>query len=132
MVKIQKKNRAFNIFKIEYTWYEGEHEKTFLGKDVEQKEFEKDLIKAKEFAESLIGKKIEDGNYLGKGYAVECLPEYYEQIVGFLINNLGYIKCYIDKEITYMVDDPSDKKISLIRLEEQIKHHELKNGKKNK
>lgn len=127
-MEVVKRNTAFYIFKIGYQWYEGEHEETFLGKDVEQKEFEKDLIKAKKFAESLIGKKIKRDDYLGKGYAVECLPEYYNQIVWFLINKLRYIECYIDKEITYTVDDTFNKKIILTRVEEQIKHYELKNG----
>ena len=40
----------FNIFKIEYTWYEEDYGKTLLCKNVERKEFEKDLIEAKNFA----------------------------------------------------------------------------------
>ena len=40
----------FNIFKIEYSWPEDEHEVTLLGKNVEVKEFEKDLLEAKDFA----------------------------------------------------------------------------------
>lgn len=47
-----------NIFKIEYGWYEGEHEEVLLGKGVEREEFEKDLVKGKEFAESLIDKEV--------------------------------------------------------------------------
>ena len=66
-----------NIFKIEYNWYEGEHWEILLGKDVEAKKFEEDLIKAKEFAESLMGNEIKEGDYLGKGYMVQCLPEFY-------------------------------------------------------
>jgi len=33
----------------------------------------------KNFAENLKGKEIKDYNYLGKGYGVECLPEFYAQ-----------------------------------------------------
>lgn len=75
------KNKIFRIFKIEYNWYEGEHGEIFLGKYVEKEKFEKDLTKAKQFAKSLIGKKVKHQNYLGKGYSVECLPEYYQQII---------------------------------------------------
>ncbi len=102
-----------NIFKIEYDWCEGEHEETLLGKNVEREEFEKDTIKAKKFAESLIGTKIKKGNYLGKGYCVQCLPEYYEQIIWFLTKKLKYVVCNFDSDIRYNVDDFPSKKISI-------------------
>ena len=38
-----------NIFKIEYNWYEGEHEEILLAKDTEREQFEKDLLEAKKF-----------------------------------------------------------------------------------
>jgi len=112
----------FNIFKIEYTWYEEDYGKTLLCKNVERKEFEKDLIEAKNFAESLIGKKIKRADYLGKGYSVECLPEYYEQIIWFLIEKKGYSECIFDKDIIYSIDDSSNgKKIQIKRYEKEIK-----------
>ncbi len=114
-----------NIFKIEYDWYEEDHEDILLGKDIKKEQFEKDLIKAKEFAESLIGKEIQEGGYLGKGYSVECLPEYYHQIVWFLIEKLGYIKCDYDEDITYYVEDDSDKKISVNKSEKKIERKVL-------
>jgi len=121
------KSKNFNIFKIEYDWYEGGHEEIFIGKNVDKEQFERDLIKAKKFAESLIGKKIKDYNYLGKGYTVECLPEYYEQIIWFLTNKMGYIECYFDEDISYHVDDDVNwRKIELTRFEKDIKHIKLK------
>lgn len=114
-----------NIFKIEYYWHEGEHQETLLGKDVEIDEFEKDIIKAKEFAENLIGKKIKEGEYLGKGYAVQCLPEYYEQIIWFLTKKIGYTICYFDQDIYYAVDDFSDKKIVITKSNRKIETSEL-------
>ena len=108
----------FNIFKIEYDWYEGEHEETLLGKNIDKKKFEKDLIEAKKFAISLIGNEIEGGNYLGKGYSIECLPEFYEQIIWFLINKKGYIECYFDENTKYNIDDSSNKQINITKLEE--------------
>ncbi len=115
-----------NIFKIEYHWHEGEYEDTLLGKNVEREEFEKDIINAKEFAESLIGKKIEEGEYLGKGYRIDCLPEYYEQIIWFLTEKLGYIICHIDEDIDYTVDDFSDKQINITKSTRKIERDELK------
>ena len=114
-----------NIFKIEYNWYEGDHEETLLGKEISPEEFEKDLFKAKEFAESLIGIEIQEGGYLGKGYNVDCLPEYYGQIIWFLIEKLGYVQCYFDSDINYDVNDTSHKKINIIKLERKTERHKL-------
>lgn len=115
----------FNIFKIEYYWPEDEHEESLLGKEVKREEFEKDIIKAKEFAESIIGKEIKEGEYLGKGYTLQCLPEYYEQIIWFFTEKLGYIICHFDKGIHYDIDDFSDKKIIITKIEKNIKRSEL-------
>ena len=115
-----------NLYKIEYSWYEDEHEETLLAKNVERKEFEKDLIEARNFAKSLIGKEIKEDNYLGKGYAVECLPEFYDQIIWFLTEKKGYIECYFDKDITYDVGDfGAGKNIQLEKREEKTKISEL-------
>lgn len=114
-----------NIFKIEYYWPEDEHGVALLAKDAEREEFEKDIIKAKEFAESLIGKEIEEGEYLGKGYRIQCTPEYYEQIIWFLTEKLDYIECDYDEDIDYGVDDSSDKKISITKSERKIERSNL-------
>jgi len=107
------------IFKISYTWYEGEYEETYLGKDVNKKEFEKDIAEARKFAQNLVGKKADKGEYLGKGYEVECLPEYYNQIIWFLINKKGYIDCAID-DSEYYVGDEMEHKIIIERKDEKI------------
>lgn len=116
----------FNIFKIEYHWYEGEYDETFLGKNVERKEFEKDLIEAKNFAKSLVGKKIETGDYLSKGYSVECLPEYYQQIIWFLVDKKGYVECSFNEDITYNLNDDFEGNIKLSKYEKSIIEPELK------
>jgi hypothetical protein len=104
---------TMNLFKISYNWYEGEYEDTLLGKDVTREQFEKDLLEAKLFAISLKGIHIDifaDSRtpWEGNGYSVECLPEYYGQIVWFLINKKDYIECSINENITYDVDDWAD------------------------
>jgi len=118
----------FNIFKIEYSWYEGEHRESLVGKKVTIKEFENDLIKAKEFAESLRGKVVKR-DYLGKGYSVECLPQYYEQILWFLANKLEYIECYFDENVSYDIDDSclvsDDDKINVEKVKKMIVRKEL-------
>lgn len=116
----------FNIFKVEYDWYEEEHEETLLSKNVEREEFEKDLIEAKKFAKSLISKKTEKGDYLGKGYSVECLPEYYEQVVWFLTEKKEYSECNFDEDITYNINDSENgEEIQINKCEEQTKITEL-------
>jgi len=115
-----------NIFKLEYDWYEGEHEETLLGKETTEQEFEIDLIKARKFAESLIGNKVKRGDYYGRGYRIECLPEYYEQIVWFLIKKLKYIKCYFRNNISYDVSDEENKKITIDKVEAKRERRELK------
>lgn len=114
-----------NIFKVEYDWCEGEHGEELLGKSVERKEFEKDLIKAKNFAKSLIGKEIKSGEYLGKGYIVQCLPEYYRQIIWFLEKKLGYIICCFDKNISYSIEDFSENEIYVNKTENKRKTTKL-------
>ena len=93
---------------------------------METKEFEKDLKKAKKFAESLVGKVIKNRNYLGKGYHVECLPEYYKQIVWFLTTRLNYVCCNINENTTYNVEDNYRKRIDISRIDKEIKLKQLR------
>ena len=120
-----------NIFKIAYQWYEGEHEETLLGKNVSEKEFEKDLTEAKNFAEGLIGIEIKEGSYLGKGYKVDCLPEYYDQILWFLTEKKGYMSCNRDENVTYCVDDGVARKIALRKQIQKAEWQELAEEDKN-
>ena len=115
-----------NIFKIEYDWCEGEHDETLIGKKVNTKEFEKDLVEAKKLAQALIGKEIKSGEYLGKGYRVECLPEFYEQVLWYLTEKKGYFYCYYDKDVSYGVDDNADKKINITRFRKNIEINEIR------
>ena len=115
-----------NIFKIEYYWYEEEHEEILLIKDVKREEFEKDLLEAKQFAEKLKGIEIKEGVYLGKGYRIECLPKFYEQIIWFLTEKKGYKKCQFDEDISYVIDDDSNKEINITQTEKTTKMTELK------
>lgn len=115
-----------NIFKIEYYWYEGEHEEILLAKDIEEEQFEKDLIEAKKFTENLKGKEIKNGEYPGKGYRVESLPDFYRQIILFLEQKKGYIKCDFNNDLSYIIDDDSNKKINITKSKNTIENEELK------
>ena len=115
----------FNIFKVQYDWYDGEHQEILVGKAVEVQQFEKDLAKAKHFAESLRGKEVKKGGYLGKGYSVECLPEFYEQILWYLIEKLGYKYCDYDADAHYDVDDGAGKNIKITKVEKRAERKEI-------
>lgn len=115
------------IFKISYDWYEGEHDEKLLAKNVSSDVFEADLLEAKVFSESLLGIEIKGGDYLGKGYAVECKPEYYEQIIWFLTEKKGYARCTADEDVEYYVDDDDYRKKIIVRKNERkIERKELK------
>jgi len=114
-----------NSFKLEYYWYEDEHEETILIKDVKREEFEKDL-EAKQFAEKIKGIKIKEGKYLGKGYNIECLPEFYEQIIWFLKEKKKYKECQFNVDISYIIDDDSNKEINIAKNEKITKRTDLK------
>ncbi len=118
--------KDFNIFKIEYDWYEGEHEEILIGKRVTVEEFEEDLAEAKRFAEGLRGKKVE-GDYFGKGYSVECLPEFYEQILWYLTEKKEYVYCDYDHSTSYAVEDSDKKRISVIKTEKKTVRRMIKN-----
>ena len=110
-----------NVFKIRYQWYEDDCGEILLCKDVSKEEFETDLFEARKFAESLMGKEIKKGHYLGKGYSIECLPEYYKQIIWFLIKEKRYTESNFDQDIEYFVDDDCcGKKISLTKRIQKI------------
>ena len=108
------------IFKISYTWYEGEFGETYLGKNIDKIQFEKDIKEAKDFAKNLIGKEIKEGDFLGKGYYTECLPEFYHQIIWFLVNKKDYVECFLD-DSDYSIDDDSYKKILVEKIDKKIK-----------
>lgn len=121
-----------NIFKISYQWYEDDHKEILLGKNISANYFEKDLIEAKKFAESLIGRAIKEGIYLGKGYRVDCLPEYYEQIIWFLTKKKGDIICNIDNDTEYFIDDDITKKIGIKKRMQKIDWQNLHPSDENK
>ncbi|MBU2638266.1 MAG: hypothetical protein KJ955_04795 [Nanoarchaeota archaeon] len=120
---------SMRIFRIYYDWYEDDHEETLLGKEVTEKEFESDMAEAINFAISLTGKEAERGDYLGKGYSVECLPEYYEQVLWFLTKKKGYIQCNFNMEVQYRIENDDSKKIIARKRMETLELKELEEWK---
>jgi hypothetical protein len=108
------------IFKLEYSWYEGDCGSILLAKNVSLDEFEKDLIKSRDFAISLLGKKSSE-----EGYDIECLPEYYSKIIEFLKSKLGYLECRYDKNLTYSVDDYFNSSINIFKSESKVDRIQL-------
>ena len=115
----------FNLFRIKYEWYEGDCGEILIGKKVSVEEFENELIKAKDFAKSLSGKKIKSGDYLGKGYRVECLPEVFEQILWYLTEKEEYIECSYDESVCYDIDDNQNKKVTITKLKKKTESKEV-------
>lgn len=102
---------SLKLYKIEYSWCEGEHQESFVAKDIDREGFLKDLNDAVIFARSLLGKECEMGEWIGKGYSVECLPEYYEQILYYLTTEKGYVDVYYYDWYSYDVNDDNPEKI---------------------
>lgn len=130
LVKIGgERMEKLRIFKIEYSWYEDEHEQVLLAKRVSPDQFEKDISAARQFAEKLRRTKADRSDYLGKGYYLECLPEFFEQIVWLLTNKKGYEPCKFDIDISYDIDDYS-KIIGITKKEKTVKQTKIKETKR--
>ena len=88
-------NKILHLFKLQYSWYEGEFQSTILATAKEKEEIEQDL---KEIASSIrIDRKKEEG-------AHDCLPEAYRRIVNFL-EQKGYTVCYFLSDPEYYVEE---------------------------
>ena len=88
----QMEDKILHLFKLQYSWHEGEYDSTILATTKEQKEIEEDL---KEAASSV---KIDEK----KEKDVDCLPTAYDKIVNILTRK-GYTVCYFIKDPVYSV-----------------------------
>lgn len=88
----ENKESWLNLFKLQYSWHEGEFQSCILATTKEQKQIEKDL---KEAASSV---KIDEK----KEKDVDCLPTAYDKIVNILTRK-GYTVCYFIKDPVYSV-----------------------------
>jgi hypothetical protein len=89
------------LFKVMYVWYEGEVGCDHLVKDVEEKVFEKDLIKCFNDAKLLVKQKSK------KGDCIDCLPEYYSKTIDLMLKKDYEIVLINVNETytTYFIDD---------------------------
>ena len=120
-------NKILHLFKLQYSWYEGEFQSTILATAKEKEEIEQDL---KEIASSIrIDRKKEEG-------AHDCLPEAYRRIVNFL-EQKGYTVCYFLSDPEYYVEEigflKSVKlyKYGIINEVQKIERKRLKNARKS-
>jgi len=120
---------SMQLYKISYDYYEGEHEEILLAKDVETEQFDKDIIEAKDYAQSRIGLKYKKSEYM-KPYNVEYLPEFYQTIADYLQEQKGYIEIHTNDDIHYEVDDSGtqEKEISVEKVEIHTVRKEGKPG----
>ena len=119
--------KILHLFKLQYSWYEGEFGSTILATTKEEEEIEHDL---KEIANSIrIDRKKED--------AVDCKPEAYRRIISIL-EQKGYIVCYFLSDPEYYVDEVCyiknirQHKYGIIHLTKKTEWKRLKNLKNAK
>jgi len=93
-----------NIYKLYYTWYEGEYADTYIVTGLETQEFEallkKGIIKISYYPESKSLLKKEKNKF-----AVKCLPEAFDKMKDYLEEN-GCLVGDMDFQ-TYEIDDGS-------------------------
>lgn len=87
-------DKILYLFKLEYSWYEGEHQSTILAIAKEKEEIEKDL---QEIANSINS----DGK---KENVIEYKPHAYREIVSIL-EQKGYMVCYFLSDPEYEVEE---------------------------
>ena len=92
--KEQTEDKILHLFKLHYTYYEGEHQSTILATTKEQNEIEKDL---KEAVNSVkINRKEENLS--------DCVPEAWERVINIL-KQKGYVVCYFLLHPDYYVEE---------------------------
>lgn len=111
-----------NLYKFKYYWCEGEEQTTYLAKNVNESEFLTDLAQALEFANSLRGTELETNKFFeaGKNYGVECLPEYYAQVIYYMTEKLKYYEIDQDDRVEYILDDHTNG-LTVQKREETVK-----------
>ena len=91
---MKMEEKILHLFKLQYSWYEGEFGSTILATTKEKEEIEQDI---REIASSIrIDRKKEE-------CAHDCLPEAYRRIVNFL-EQKGYTVCYFLSDPEYYVE----------------------------
>ena len=118
-------NEILHLFKLQYSWYEGEFQSTILATAKEKEEIEHDL---KEIGNSIrIDRKKED--------TVDCKPEAYRRIISIL-EQKGYIVCYFLSDPEYYVDEVCyiknirQHKYGIIHLTKKTEWKRLRNARK--
>ncbi|MEK6869095.1 MAG: hypothetical protein AABX74_02615 [Nanoarchaeota archaeon] len=90
----QTKDKILHIFRLQYTWYEGEHDSTILATTKEKEEIEKDLKDAASLIETDV-KREKEAVYK---------PDAYQRIIEIL-KQKGYIVCYFLIDQEYYVEE---------------------------
>lgn len=123
---MKMEEKSFIINKLEYFWYEGEHWAMLLGKNSDENNFKRDIIKAKKYVESLIRKNEKKKDSSEYNDDMMCLPHFYREIIQYLTEKLGYVQCDYDDRVSYQVDENPLRKISVTKSEQIISTTELK------
>ena len=108
---------TMNLFKIQYSWYDGDEDEILLAKDATQEQFDKDIMEARDIAQSLI--KTSNSMTNIEHYNVECLPSFYQEVIKYLQKQKGYIEISPNDDFHYEVHDKGseNKEIEIIKVE---------------
>lgn len=90
-------------YKLEYYWYEGEHNSIHLAKDVTEEEFIKDLQQAIQRVANL---DLSDSKY----DSYHSLPSDYREVIAEM-EELGYQAIDVDDRTTFEIDEEWGRKL---------------------
>ena len=105
--------KPLNLFKLQYSWYEGEFQSCIFATNKDKKEIEKDL------KEDVSSVKIDWDD----DKEVDCLPTAYEKVIETL-EKKGYAPCYFIEDPIYVVRDwekKRNKKFNMYTIENEEK-----------
>ena len=119
-------DKTLHLFKLQYSWYDGEFQSTILATTREKEEIEQDI---REIARSL----NRDGK---KENLVDYKPNAYRRILNVL-EQKGYMVCYFLSDPEYYVEEVGYiknarlHKYGIIHLKEKTEWKRLKNARKS-
>ena len=104
--------KPLNLFKLQYSWYEGEFQSCIFATNKDKKEIEKDLKESVDSVE-IDEKKEKD---------VDCLPTAYARVIETL-EKKGYSPCYFIEDPVYITRDweKKNKKFNVYAIENEEK-----------
>ena len=114
----ETEQKPLNLFKLQYSWFEGEFQSCIFATKKDKSEVEKDL------KEAVSSVKIDWEDEKD----VDCLPTAYERVIETL-ENKGYSPCYFIEDPVYITMEwkkKRDKKFRVYTIENEEKRRKLR------